>query len=169
MKRIFLVGYMCAGKTTIGTALAQKLGCKFIDLDQYIEQKQEKSVSAIFAEQGETYFRKLESQALTDMFLLDNVVVATGGGTPCQGNNMDLMNQNGITVFLNPDLDELVWRLEIGKSTRPLLKDKTPAEMRHFIEQMLQQRLPYYTQSQYTCNGHLETGANDIIALMTKK
>jgi shikimate kinase len=169
MKRIFLVGYMCAGKTTIGTALAQKLGYRFIDLDQYIEQKQGKSVSAIFAEQGETYFRKLESQALTDMFLLDNVVVATGGGTPCQGNNMALMNQNGITVFLNPDLDELVWRLEIGKSTRPLLKDKTPAEMRHFIEQMLQQRLPYYTQAQYTCSGHLKTGANDIIALMTKK
>ncbi|MED9996215.1 MAG: shikimate kinase, partial [Paludibacteraceae bacterium] len=84
-KRIFLVGYMCAGKTTIGMALAQKLGYRFIDLDQYIEQQQGKSVSAIFAQNGEAYFRKLESQALTDMFLLNNVVVATGGGTPCQG------------------------------------------------------------------------------------
>jgi shikimate kinase len=167
-KRIFLVGYMCAGKTTIGMALALKLGYRFIDLDQYIEQQQGKSVSAIFAQNGEAYFRKLESQALTDMFLLDNVVVATGGGTPCQGNNMALMNQNGITVFLNPSIDQLVERLEIGKSTRPLLKDKTPTQMRHFVTQMLEQRIPYYTQAQYTCSGHLVTGALEILALLTK-
>lgn len=168
-KRIFLVGYMCAGKTTIGTELAQKLGYQFTDLDQYIEQQEGKTVSAIFAEKGEAYFRQLERQALTDMFLLDNVVVATGGGTPCQEDNMAQMNQNGITVFLNPSIDQLVERLEIGKSTRPLLKDKTPAQMRHFIEQMMQQRLPYYSQAQYTCSGDLATGAQEILTLLTAK
>ena len=163
MNRVFLIGYMCAGKTTIGTSLAQKLGYRFIDLDQYIEQWEGKSVSAIFADKGEAYFRQIEHKALTDMFGQDNIVVATGGGTPCQGNNMALMNQNGITVFLNPSLEELTARLAIGKHTRPLLKDKTDAEMRHFIEQMMQQRLPYYNQAKYTCSGNLETGATEIL------
>lgn len=166
MIRIFLVGYMCAGKTTIGTELAQKLGYRFIDLDQYIEQQQGKSVSAIFAEKGEAYFRQLERQALADMFLQENVVIATGGGTPCQGDNMKLMNQNGTTVFLNPSIDQLVERLEIGKSTRPLLKDKTPTQMRHFVTQMLEQRIPYYTQAQYSCSGDLLTGAQEILTLL---
>lgn len=169
MIRIFLVGYMCAGKTTIGTELAQKLGYRFIDLDQYIEAKAGKSVSAIFAKKGEAYFRQLERQALADMFLQENVVIATGGGTPCQGDNMALMNQNGITVFLNPSIDQLAARLEIGKHTRPLLKDKTNAEMRHFIEQMMLQRLPYYTQAQYSCSGDLLTGAQDILTLLGKE
>ena len=166
MKRIFLVGYMCAGKTTIGTKLAQKLGYRFVDLDQYIEQKQGKSIATIFAEKGEAYFRQLERHALTDIFVQEKVVIATGGGTPCQGDNMVLMNQNGTTVFLNPDMDELVARLEIGKHTRPLLKDKTSAEMRHFIEQMLKERLPYYSQAKYTCSGNLATGAQDILQLI---
>ena len=166
MKRLFLIGYMCAGKTTIGTALAQQLGYRFIDLDQYIEQLEGKSVSAIFADKGEAYFRQLEKKALLDMFLQEGVVVATGGGTPCQGNNMALMNQHGITVFLNPSLDELANRLAIGKQTRPLLKDKTDAEMHLFIEKMMQQRLPYYRQAHYTCNGNLTTGATEIINLL---
>ena len=166
MKRIFLVGYMCAGKTTIGSELAIKLGYRFIDLDLYIEQKQGKSISAIFANQGEPFFRELEREALEDMIGQENVVIATGGGTPCQGDNMVRMNQNGTTVFLNPSLDELVARLEIGKHTRPLLKDKTPAEMRHFIEEMMAQRLPYYSQAQYTCSGDLVTGAQEIIQLL---
>lgn len=166
MKRIFLVGYMCAGKTTIGTALAQKLGWKFIDLDQYIEQEQGKSVSAIFADKGEAYFRQLEQKALRDMFAKEHVIIATGGGTPCQGDNMSVMNQNGTTVFLNPSIDELVARLEIGKHTRPLLKDKTNTEMRHFIEQMITQRLPYYSRAHYTCSGDLATGASEILTLL---
>lgn len=169
MKRIFLVGYMCAGKTTIGSELAQKMGYLFIDLDHYIEQQQGKSISAIFAEKGESFFRKLEREALEDMIGQENVVIATGGGTPCQGNNMVWMNQNGTTVFLNPSLDELVARLEIGKHTRPLLKDKTNAEMRQFIEKMLQIRLPYYTQAQYTCSGDLITGADEVLTLLQKK
>lgn len=169
MKRIFLVGYMCAGKTTIGSELALKLGYRFIDLDLYIEQKQGKSISAIFANQGEPFFRELEREALEDMIGQENVVIATGGGTPCQGDNMVRMNQNGTTVFLNPSLDELVERVEIGKHTRPLLKDKTPAEMRQFIEKMLQKRLPYYTQAQYTCSGNLLTGADEVLTLLQKK
>ena len=166
MKRIFLVGYMCAGKTTIGSELALKLGYRFIDLDQYIEQHEGKTISALFAEKGEAYFRGLERKALADMFLQKKVVIATGGGTPCQADNMALMNQNGTTVFLNPSLEELVARLEIGKHTRPLLKDKTNAEMRHFIEEMMVQRLPYYSQAQYTCSGDLVTGAQEIIQLL---
>lgn len=166
IKRIFLVGYMCAGKTTIGTELAQRLGYQFIDLDQYIEQQEGKTVSAIFAEKGEAYFRQLERKTLFDIFLQEKVVIATGGGTPCQADNMALMNQNGTTIFLNPSIDELVARLEIGKHTRPLLKDKTNAEMHRFIEQMMQQRLPYYQQAQYTCTGNLITGATEIESII---
>lgn len=166
MTRIFLVGYMCAGKTTIGTELAQKLGYQFIDLDQYIEQQEGTTISALFAQKGEAYFRQLERKALADMFLQDKVVIATGGGTPCQADNMAQMNQNGTTVFLNPTINELVARLEIGKHTRPLLKDKTNEEMRHFIEEMMAQRLPYYTGAQHTCSGDLVTGAQEIIQLL---
>ena len=163
IKRIFLVGYMGSGKTTIGGALAEKLGFKFIDTDIYIEEKYQKTINEIFASVGEQKFREMETETLSEISDLENVVIATGGGAPCFNNNMALMKEKGTVIFLNPSLDELTYRLNLVKATRPLIKDKSDAEMRGFIEKMLPSRLPFYSQAHITTSGDLETGAEEII------
>lgn len=163
IKRIFLVGYMASGKTTIGGELSERLGFKFIDTDLYIENKFQKTINEIFATMGEEKFREIETNTLSEISDMENVVIATGGGTPCFNNNMEIMKQKGIVIFLNPDLDELTYRLNLVKATRPLIKDKSDAEMRGFIEKMLASRLPFYSQAHITTSGDLETGAEEII------
>lgn len=162
-KKIFLVGYMGSGKTTIGEELAKKLGFEFIDTDIYIENKFQKTINEIFATMGESKFRQMETDTLAEISNKENVVIATGGGAPCHNNNMDLMKEKGTVVFLNPDLDELTYRLNLVKATRPLIKDKKDEEMRGFIEKMLPARLPFYTQAHITTSGDLETGAEEIL------
>lgn len=163
IKRIFLVGYMGSGKTTIGGELAEKLGFKFIDTDIYIEEKYQKTINEIFASLGEQKFREMETETLCEISDLENVVIATGGGAPCFNNNMDLMKEKGTVIFLNPSLDELTYRLNLVKATRPLIKDKSDAEMRGFIEKMLPSRLPFYSQAHITTSGDLESGAEEIV------
>ena len=161
--RIFLVGYMAAGKTTIGSNLAQRLGFEFIDTDTIIEKKYNKSINEIFSTFGESKFREMETETLRKVSKLENVVISTGGGTPCFNNNMEIMKEKGTVIFLNPDLDELTYRLNLVKATRPLLKDKSDTEMRGFIEKMLVSRLPFYSQAHITTSGDLETGAEEIM------
>ncbi len=163
INRIFLVGYMGSGKTTIGGELAEKLGFKFIDTDIYIEKKYQKTINEIFASLGEQKFREMETSTINEVSNMENVVIATGGGMPCFNNNMELMKEKGIVIFLNPDIDELTYRLNLVKATRPLIKDKSDAEMRGFIEKMLPSRLPFYTQAHITTSGNLETGAEEIL------
>ncbi|HOR39786.1 MAG TPA: shikimate kinase, partial [Paludibacteraceae bacterium] len=97
--RIFLIGYMGAGKTTIGEQLAERLGYKFLDMDHVIEEKMQQSVSQIFSEKGEEEFRRLERECLEEISTEQNVVVATGGGAPCFYDNMERMNAYGLTVY----------------------------------------------------------------------
>lgn len=163
IKRIFLVGYMGSGKTTIGRELSKKLGFEFIDTDIYIENRFHKTINEIFATMGEEKFRQIETNILKEVSDFENVIIAAGGGTPCFNNNMEIMKEKGIVIFLNPDLDELTYRLNLVKATRPLIKDKTEAEMRGFIEKMLPARLPFYTQAHITTSGDLETGAEEIV------
>ena len=161
--RIFLVGYMGAGKTTIGRELSKKLGFEFIDTDIYIENRFHKSINDIFATMGEEKFRQIETNILNEVSDFENVIISTGGGTPCWGNNMQVMKEKGTVVFLNPDLDELTYRLNLVKATRPLLKDKSKEEMRGFIEKMLSSRIPFYSQAHITVSGDLEHGAEEIL------
>lgn len=163
IKRIFLVGYMGSGKTTIGRELSKKLGFEFIDTDIYIENRFHKTINEIFATMGEEKFRQIETNILKEVSDFENVIIAAGGGTPCFNNNMEIMKEKGIVIFLNPDIDELTYRLNLVKATRPLIKDKTEAEMRGFIEKMLPSRLPFYTQAHITTSGDLETGAEEIV------
>ena len=147
-KRLFLIGYMGAGKTTIGRKLAQDLNLSFIDLDWYIEQRYHKSINELFAESGETGFREIEQKIMHEVSDFENVVISTGGGAPCFLDNMQYMNQKGVTVYLQLTPLQLFERLKTGKKNRPLLKDKTDEELLQFITDMLEKRNPFYQQAQ---------------------
>jgi shikimate kinase len=158
MIRIFLIGYMGAGKTTLGKLLAKDLGVEFIDLDGYIEARFHKTVSDIFAERGESGFRELERNMLQEVGTFDNVVISAGGGTPCFFDNMDFMNANGQTVFLDAGVDVLFNRLKVAKQQRPILRDKSDDELKSFIVKALAGRMPFYSKANYRfCADELES------------
>ncbi len=154
-RRIFLVGYMGSGKTTLGRAISRILGLEFIDLDYYIESRYHKSVRAIFAEYGEARFREIEQNMLHEVADIENIVIATGGGTPCFYDNMDYMNKRGACIYLQATVDELCRRLNNNKENRPLLRDKNKTEMREFIEKNIVLRELYYSRAAF----HFDTGA----------
>ena len=147
MNRIFLVGYMGAGKTTIGKVLSKLIGLTFIDLDYYIEGRFRKTVAQLFAERGEEGFRSLERNMLHEVAEFEDVLVSTGGGTPCFFDNMEFMNQQGTTIYLQVSVDELASRLELCKYTRPVLKNRTGDELKAFVAESLSGRLPFYQKA----------------------
>jgi len=153
MTRIFLIGYMGAGKTTLGKAFARALGLSFIDLDWYIEERFHKTIRELFTERGEEAFRDLERRMLHEAGEFEDVVISVGGGTPCFFDNVGYMNSVGETVFLDVDIHVLFRRLKIAKQQRPLLDGKTDEELMTFIQEALQKRLPFYTRAKHTFNG----------------
>lgn len=150
MKRIILVGYMGAGKTTVGRQLAMTLGLQFYDLDWYIEMRYHKKVSEIFAEEGEEYFRDLERRMLHEVAEFENVVISCGGGTPCFYDNMAYMNQQAETVYLKLTPEVLCMHLKMGRTVRPLILGKTEEELQQYIRESLVVREPFYTQAKHT-------------------
>ena len=150
MVRVILIGYMGAGKTTVGKALAADLGLTFYDLDWYITMRYHRSVPEIFAERGEEGFRDLERRMLHEVAEFENVVVSCGGGTPCFFDNMEYMNSLADTVYLKAEPDVLVKHLKMGKGRRPLIEGKTPEELEAYIHESLQAREPYYSQAKHT-------------------
>lgn len=150
MTRILLIGYMGAGKTTLGAALAETLGLDFIDLDLFIEERFRKSISQIFAEKGEAEFRLIEQRMLHEVAEFENVIISTGGGTPCFFDNIDYMNNQGLTVYLKVPIDRLFTRLSIARNKRPLIKDKNDDELLNFIQEQLAKREPYYKKATHT-------------------
>lgn len=153
MIRVFLMGFMGAGKTTLGKALAKDLGVSFIDLDQYIENRYMKSVSQLFALRGEQGFREIESRLLREAGEFDDVIVSCGGSTPLIGDNMDYMLANGQTVYLKCDNGTLLRRLKVARSQRPLIASKSDEELEVFIENETRRREPGYLKAQYICPG----------------
>jgi len=145
--RIFLIGFMGCGKSTTGKKLANKLGLPFFDSDKQIEQKTGKSISEIIQEQGEEQFRKLEAGFIQEIILKDNYVLATGGGLPCFGENMELLNNYGISVYLNMPAKALYSRLKNAKKKRPLLQGKKEEDLLAFIEELLSQREVFYKKA----------------------
>ena len=149
MTRVFLIGYMGSGKTTLGKAFARELKLEFIDLDWYIEARFHKTVSQIFAERGESGFREIERNMLHEVGEFEDVVIAAGGGTPCFFDNVDYMNRSGKTVFLTASDEVLFRRLKIGKAKRPLLANKSDDELMGTIKSALEKRLPFYEKATY--------------------
>ncbi len=149
MKSIIIIGYMGAGKTTVGKVLAKELGVMFYDLDWYIESRMRKTVKQIFEEIGEEGFRKIERNMLHEVAEFENVVVSCGGGTPCFFDNMDYMNQLGETIYLKASPETLHTHLKMGKGVRPLLLNKTPEEVEIFIREQLKLREPFYNKAKH--------------------
>ncbi len=149
MKRIIIIGYMGSGKTTVGHALSQELGLPFYDLDWYIETRMHCTVKQIFDEKGEEGFRKIEHNLLHEVAEFENVIISCGGGTPCFFDNIDYINRQGETVYLKCTTDVLYKHLKMGKTVRPLLLNKTPDEVKTFIEAQLKQRAPFYEKAKH--------------------
>ena len=145
--RIFLIGFMGCGKSTIGKMLAEKLNYAFTDLDLEIEAAENRSITDIFKEEGEEAFRDLEAHFIADISKKENVVVACGGGTPCFGNNMSIMNDSGHTIYLELREDELLKRLRDGREKRPLIENLTEDGLKPYIETTLSKRMPFYLQA----------------------
>ncbi|MDR1623787.1 MAG: shikimate kinase [Tannerellaceae bacterium] len=147
MKRIYLIGYMGAGKTTVGKELARQMNLSFIDLDHYIEARYHKTVRRLFEEKGEAVFRDIECKLLREAGMIEDVVISTGGGTPCFFDNMSYMNQTGTTVYLKTSSAELAKRLELVKHTRPVLKGLFGENLKQFITDNLEKRDLWYKQA----------------------
>ena len=152
MVRIIIVGFMGSGKTTVGKAFSKELGIPFSDLDWYIESRMHKTVPQIFTERGEDGFRLVEHNMLHEVAEFEDVILSCGGGTPCFFNNMDYLNEQGITVYLKASPEVLYGHLIIGKTERPLLKGKSPEQMMEYIKEQLVKREPFYSKARYTLN-----------------
>ena len=144
---LYLIGYMGTGKTTVGKLLSKKLNRSFADIDGFIENRYRQTIAAIFEEKGEAGFREIEHRTLLEISGFENIVVSTGGGLPCFFDNMDLMNRTGITIYLRTSVNDLVYRLNFNKQKRPLIRGKSPEELRDFVETSLKKREPFYNQA----------------------
>lgn len=149
MTRIILIGYMGAGKTTIGKILAKDLGIPFYDLDWYIETRMRKKVKQIFDERGEEGFRIIERNMLHEVAEFEDVVVACGGGTPCFFDNMDYLVGQGNVVYLRGTPDVLFRHLKMGKGVRPLLLGKSDEELLEYIKENVEKREEFYMKANH--------------------
>ena len=168
MKRIFLIGYMGAGKTTLGKVLARRMNLSFIDTDHYIENRYHKKISEIFASEGEERFREIEHRILLEISEFEDVVVSTGGGLPCFSDNMAIMNRLGTTVYLETSEEELAVRLEASKNTRPVLKNRSGSELVDFIKENLDKRRAFYEQAKIRFNAEQMYTDSDVDILAEK-
>lgn len=151
--RIFLIGFMGCGKTTLGKKLAKHLNYNFIDLDSYIEKTTNKTITEIFENKGEKKFRIVEKESLMEVCKKDNLVIATGGGTPCFFDNMQKILDNGKAIYLKMEIEDLLERLETEKSQRPLIENKSAKELENFIRNKLSEREYFYKKSNYILQG----------------
>ena len=148
MKNIVIVGFSGAGKSTVGRRLAKKLSMTFIDLDLYIEEKYHTAIPLLFERYGESAFRTLEYSALQEALTTENAVIAVGGGTPCHGDAMALINAQAKSIYLQLDENEIVQHLLHSKKKRPLTNHLNEEELRAYVQKTLSEREPYYRQAQ---------------------
>lgn len=165
---IFLIGYMGCGKTTLGKALAAATGREFIDLDFYITQRFHRSISELFAEKGESEFRRMETAMLREAGEFSDVIIACGGGTPCHSDNMEYMNSHGFTVWLQAERSRLLERLRRGAHKRPLIAGKTAEEIAAHLDATLADRDPYYSRASMTIDSTLLENKNEIAATVAR-
>ncbi len=146
--RIFLIGFMGSGKTHWGKQLAALLKIPFMDLDEKIESTTGKTITQVFAESGEEFFRVTERDLLEQVIDENNsMVLSVGGGTPCFFNNISTMKKKGIVVWLNTHVDVLLQRLLQGRKERPLIRDISDADLKNYIVRKLNERRMYYEQA----------------------
>lgn len=148
--RVFLIGFMASGKSTLGKELAALLHSPFIDLDELIEKQEGVSINDLFSLKGEDYFREKEYACLKSLDQFSNAVIATGGGTPCFQDSIHWMNQHGLTIYLNVSPSILKYRLSLEKKLRPLIKEYNDEALLDYITFKLSEREKFYIQSKLT-------------------
>ena len=164
--KIFLIGFMGAGKTTLGKELSRKMMIPFFDLDHIIEEGENLSIPDIFRKMGEESFRVLEGKYLKEYPFPDTYILSAGGGTPCFFDHMDYMNQIGHTFYLQLSPKSLANRLMNAKDPiRPLINDKTGDELILFIEEKLKEREKFYLKAHTVLKGE-NLKAEDISVLL---
>jgi len=166
--KIFLIGFMGCGKTRMGKSISSKAEKPFIDLDTLIEHTQNLSIPEIFSLKGENGFREIERDTLQHSAFADDAIISTGGGAPCFFDNMEWMNKNGLTIFIDPPVKVLADRLINAKTERPLVKNKSFDELLVFIEEKLNERRPFYEQAQIILTGINLTTEDFLNALKEK-
>jgi len=151
--RVFLLGYMGSGKSSKGKKLAKKLNLNFFDLDILFEKKYKLTIQQFFSKYDEGLFRKLEHKLLKKILHDDNMVLSLGGGSPCFYDNMNLINESGITIYIEMPVKALQHRLTHAKKPRPLIKNLTPENLESFIAGQLRERENYYLKAHLTISG----------------
>jgi len=148
--KLILLGYMGAGKSTIGRLLAKEMGSFFLDLDQMLVEQEGKSIPEIFESKGEIYFRKAEHLLLKDtLSSRSNIVLSLGGGTPCYANNHELYQRPDCkSIYLKASISILKSRLDLDSTQRPLIRNLSMLEREEFIAKQLFERSFYYNQAQ---------------------
>lgn len=149
VRPIVLLGYMGSGKSTLLEPLATATSRVAIDLDTYIEQKYEMSISHIFEKYGDFHFRKIERQALQEVLNISNALIALGGGTPCFYDSMKLIRKSSFSIYLKVSTRKLIDRLGNQRNTRPLLSNLNTKEFKSFIEREVAKRSAYYEQADF--------------------
>lgn len=168
MKSIVLVGFSGSGKTTIGRALANRLGLEFVDLDSAIEEKYHSTIPHIFERYGESVFRQCEYQTLKEKLACPDIVLSTGGGAPTYKDAMQLIKANAFSIYLNLSEESLVNRLKHSKKVRPLTSSLPDEALQEYVHSTLQKRLPYYEMADLSVkegNIKVETIAEKILKI----
>lgn len=166
--KIFLIGFMGSGKSTIGKNLASHLGWSYIDLDENVEKMAGMSVPEIFSRKGEHFFRQIESEALRKTGSQIKAVISTGGGTPCFTDNMNFMLANGLTIYLKMPPSLLKNRLSKSPEKRPLLKNIDKKELKEFITTKLAEREKWYCMAELTVDG-ISTDISGLYSLIKNR
>ena len=160
MDKIFIVGMPGSGKSTMARYLCSQTNFKYLDLDEEIETKTQMTVKEIFENKDEDYFRSLETDLLDEIIQKENsFILATGGGTPCFNSNMEIMNKNGSTIFLNISIDILTERVS-RKNKRPLLNSENIKET---IINLYNKRIKFYEKSNFSIKGNNREEALSIV------
>ena len=162
MTTVILVGFMGSGKSTLGTELARRLNVPFVDSDQLIEQQEQATISQLFLEKGEDYFRTKELELILNMDFHQPKVLATGGGLPCYNDLMTLLNKKGVTIYLKTSPETLYTRLLHDMEDRPLLEGMGEYELKMYIKDKLAERETIYRKAQITLDEKDHT-ASEII------
>jgi len=164
---ILLIGFMGCGKTTVGKKLSQLLHCKFIDTDNCFEKQHQISVFDYISLYGEEKFRLLEQQVFTKIVSENsNAVISTGGGLPCYSNNMEVINQHGISVYIKMSVESLFKRLLYSLKKRPMIENfENETELEEYIANTLKEREHYYNKARHIIKGE-NLNINELIQLL---
>ena len=163
--RIFLIGFMGSGKSTLGKRLARKIGYQHVDMDQLIEETAGMTIPGIFSEHGEEVFRKWEHDILMELCKREKVVISSGGGAPCHNDLIGIMNRQGTTIYIELPPQVLQDRLLHSRTERPLIKGKSDSELLNYIREKLKEREPFYRKAHHIIDG-TTLKSEDLAALL---